>query len=393
MRTRGASHVPVIAAVAVSVSVLATLPLQSAYKGHGNDRDVQALLAVHPELRGQPADSCETCHRAGVAAGPPQAPEPRRVSHCDYCHAVTGFGKKEAGPTLNAYGVSYRAAGRGGEAIRAIAAADADADGAANDAELRQGTNPGDAASHPGAPVAPHRTIAAADLRVLSPVVSARIFLNSTKSRTGDTYFEYRGNRLDQVLDAVGLDAAAESVDLISIDGYETTISLEEVRREWKQAAVVPGLGRDVHGECGWVSYGPAGPGGTAPLAPARILLAFEENGTAFEPARIDPVSGRITGKGPLRAIVPQYDPSLPDLPQTADPACAALIGTEYRFNEGYDHNAGKGVSAVAAIRVNPLPPGTRDADWRSLPGAPARVVIFGALRGQSSTAPRSARR
>ena len=378
--------------VIVAVALLAALPLQSAYKGHGNDRDVQALLDVHPGLRGTAADSCETCHRAGVAPGPPQAPASRRVSHCDYCHAVTAFGKKAAGPTLNAYGTSYRAAGRGGEAIRAIASADADADGAPNDAELRQGTNPGDPASHPGAPVAPHRALAPADLRGLSPVVSARIFLNSTKSRTGDTYFEYRGNRLDQVLDAVGLDAAAESVDLISIDGYETTISLEEARREWKQPAVVPGLDRAARGECGWVSYGPGGPGAAA-LPAARILLAFEENGTAFEPARIDPASGRIVGKGPLRVIVPQYDPGVPDLPQTGDPACSPLVAPEHRFNDAYDHNAGKAVSALAAIRVNPLPPGTRDADWRSLAAGADRLVIFGALRGQSSTAPRSARR
>ena len=47
-------------------------------------------------------------------------PAPRRVSHCDYCHAVTDFGKKEAGPTLNAYGLAYRAAGRGTAAIKAI---------------------------------------------------------------------------------------------------------------------------------------------------------------------------------------------------------------------------------------------------------------------------------
>ncbi|MBP7570796.1 MAG: hypothetical protein KBA95_12115, partial [Acidobacteria bacterium] len=354
--------------------------LQSAYKGHGNDRDVQALLEVHPGLRGTAADSCETCHRAGVAPGPPQAPVSRRVSHCDYCHAVTAFGKKQAGPTLNAYGLAYREAGRGAAAVKAVGARDADGDGTPNDEELRQGTNPGEVASRPGAPPAPRRAYTPAELRALSPVVSARIFLNSTKSRTGDTYLEYRGNRIDQVLDAVGLDPAAESLDLISIDGYETTISLEEARREWKQPAVVPGLDRAARGECGWVSYGPGGPGAAA-LPAARILLAFEENGTAFEPARIDPASGRIVGKGPLRAIVPQYDPGVPDLPQTADPACAGQVAPEHRFSDAYDHNAGRAVSAVTAIRVNPLPPGTRDVDWRTLAGDGERVVIFGALR------------
>ncbi len=371
---------PMVVAAAI-VAVAATWPLQSAYKGHGNDRDVQALVAVHPGLAGTAADSCETCHHAGVVPGPAHAPAPRRVSHCDYCHAVTAFGKKDAVPTLNAYGLAYRTAGRGAEAVKAVAARDADGDGTPNDHELRQGTNPGDAASHPAAPIAPHRTFTAVELRALSPVIASRIFLNSTKSRTGDTYFDYRGNRLDQILDAVGLLAGAESVDLISVDGYETTIAMDEVRRAWKQAAVVPALDRSARGECGWVSYGPGGPGSPRALAAAPILLAFEENGTRLERARIDAASGRIAGKGPLRAVVPQFEPGPPDLPQSVDPRCAEGVAPEHRFHDAYDHNAGKSVSAVVGIRVNPLPAGTRDADWRALAGAGGRVVIFGALR------------
>ena len=367
--------------VVTIVAVAGTRPLQSAYKGHGNDGDVQALLEVNPELRRKAADSCETCHRAGTVPGPRYAPAPRHGGPCDYCHAVTDFGKKDAGPTLNAYGLAYRAAGRGPAAIKAVAAHDADADGSPNDAELREGTNPGEAGSHPGARLAPHRSFTPAELRALSPVVSARIFLNSTKSRTGDTYFEYRGNRLDHLLDAVGLEPGAESVDLISIDGYETTIALDEVRRACTQAALVPALDRAGLGACGWVSYGSGLAASGASLAAGHILLAFEENGAAFEKARIDRASGRIAGKGPLRAVVPQFEAGPPDLPQAADPSCAARVAPEHRFNTAYDHNAGKSVSAVVAVRVKPLPEGTRDVDWRALAGDADRVVIFGALK------------
>ena len=378
MKARGASRVVLLMAVAVAALVPS---LQSAYKGHGNDRDVQALLEVHPGLRGTAADSCETCHRSGTVPGPAHAPAPRHVSHCDYCHAVTDFGKKPAGPTLNAYGLAYRAAGRGAQAIKALDGQDPDSDGVPSGTELRQGTNPGDAASHPGLPLAPHRAFTLQEIRSLSPVVSARIFLNSEKSRGGDTYHHYRGNRLSQVLDAVGLAPGAQSVDVIAIDGYETTLTLDELRRSWPQPRVAGGLDRSNLGECGWVSYGPGPEGGAAGLPAAPVLLAFEENGVMLEPARLDPASGRITGKGSLRVVVPQFEPGPPDLPLTADAACAARVAPEHRYNAAYDHNAGRSVGAVAALRVNPLPRGTRDVNWRALSGGGERVVVFGALQ------------
>jgi hypothetical protein len=113
-------------------------------------------------------------------------------------------------------------------------------------------------------------------------------------------------------------------------------------------------------------------------------MLAFEEGGQMLEKARIEPETGRILGKGPLRALVPQFVVSPPDLPQTADRACEAKVAAEFRFHEAYDHNAGASQSAVVAIRVKPLPRGTRDIDWQS--GAATRlaneeIVVFGAIK------------
>lgn len=363
--------------------VAAVVPMRSAYPGHGDDADIKALLTAGPALRGTPADSCATCHRGGSAPGTAVAPS-RTVSHCDYCHAVFVAGKGDIAGTLNRYGAAYRDAGRGPGAVRLLETRDSDGDGAANGEELRKGTNPGEAASHPSAPVAPRRTYTVPQIRALSPVVSERIFLNSTKSRSGDSYHDYRGNRLDQVLDAVGLSPSAETVDSIAADGYETTLTLQELRSGWKQGRVVPGLSKADAGPCGWVSYGPAGTDGGGLLADAHVMLAFEENGQPLEQGRLETGTGRLLGKGPLRAIVPQSLPSPPDLAQTADPACAAKVRPEHRFNEAYDHNAGRGVGAIIAIRVNPLPVGTRDVDWqtpaaRSL--AAGEVLFFGALK------------
>jgi len=112
--------------------------------------------------------------------------------------------------------------------------------------------------------------------------------------------------------------------------------------------------------------------------------MAFEQNGKALPKAAPDTGTGRLSGTGPLRMIVPQFQISPPDLQQTADPACAARVAPAYRFHEEYDHNGGKSSFAIVAVRVKPLPKGTRDADWQT-PAlqhlANEEVVFFGALK------------
>ncbi len=116
------------------------------------------------------------------------------------------------------------------------------------------------------------------------------------------------------------------------------------------------------------------------------VMLAFEENGQPLEPARFDAATGRLAGKGPVRVIVPQFRISPPDLPQFADPACSAKVAAEHRFHEEYDHNGGASSYAIVAVRVKPLPKGTRDIDWQSgATRALAReeIVFFGVLKAR----------
>ena len=115
------------------------------------------------------------------------------------------------------------------------------------------------------------------------------------------------------------------------------------------------------------------------------IILAFEEDGKPFQKAAVDPVSGRINGHGPLRVITPQNPPAGPDLSQRADPACAAKVPPERRFHEEYDHNGGRSPFAIVAVRVKPLPAGSRDVDWASMRDqlqAKDEIVFFGAIKG-----------
>ena len=379
MRSARAAIVTCILITAAVAAVV--VRVDGAYKGHADDRDVSALLDTYPALKGGPADSCATCHQSGTVTPPTGGS--RHENHCDYCHSVHVRGGGDVKLTLNAFGSAYLAAGRGAAAIRSLAQADADGDGATNEVELLKGSDPGDKASHPGVPAAPARTYAAASIRTMSPVVDQPVFLNTTKSRQGDAYNLYRGNRLWDVLQKVGLAPGANSVDMISLDGFEVTLTLDELRRAWPQRAPTLGLGPDTLGACGWVRYNVPGLAAGAPLPDASILLAFEENGKALAPATMDQATGRIVGTGPARLVVPQFRPSPPDLPQSADAACTPKVDPAVRFNDEYDHNGGRSSFAIVAIRVKPLPAGTRDIDWQT--AAPRRakageIVIFGAL-------------
>ena len=371
--------------IAAAVVLIATG--YSAYKGHADDSDVDALLAAYPKLKGTAMDSCATCHRSGEVPDSGRPGKMRRENHCDFCHVVHGYQKREAKETLNRYGAAYLAAGRGAKAVQALANKDADSDGFSNDAEFLKGTNPGAPESNPSARIAPSRIHTAAEIRTMSPVVSETVFVNTAKSRSGDSYNGYRGNRVFELLQAIGTADAADSVDFISLDGYERTQTIDELKKAWPQGAPVTGLGVEQLGACGWVNYNAPGLDAKRMLPAVNILFAFEENRKKLESAGFDPETGRIIGAGPIRLIVPQARLSPPDLGQRADPACANQVAESYRFHEDYDHNGGKCSSAIIAVRIHPLPKGTRDFEWETVREqfiASEKIVFFGALKPQS---------
>jgi len=53
--------------VSISLSVLFALMgiAYSAYKGHADDSDINAILAVYQNLKNTAADACATCHKSG----------------------------------------------------------------------------------------------------------------------------------------------------------------------------------------------------------------------------------------------------------------------------------------------------------------------------------------
>jgi hypothetical protein len=374
-----------LSAALVACAVVAMLsPLYSAYKGHADDRDIEAVLSVYPALNGTPADSCATCHLSGDVKDSAAAGRLRHENHCDYCHAVFVRDKRDVRETLNRFGLDYLAKGRNVAAVRALAANDSDGDGFTNEAELKAGTNPGDANSNPSMPAAPSRAYTVSALRSLAPILDLPVLLNTPKSKSGDAYNDYRGNSLWALLQAVGVSETATAVDLLSADGYEHTFTIDELKRSWPQGPPVMGLGKQELGACGWVTYASRRLEAGKPLPSAPIMLVFEVNGQPLEKARLDPATGRLVGQGPVRVIAPQFRISPPDLPQFADPSCQDKVAPAYRFHEEYEHNGGASSYGIVAIRVTPLPKGTRDIDWQSAAVrslANEEIVFFGALK------------
>ncbi|MBN2318862.1 MAG: hypothetical protein JXR49_07285, partial [Acidobacteria bacterium] len=284
-----------IAVSVAAVMALATVAGISAYNTH-KEKDSDLFIKTYPHLAGTGMDGCDACH-GRISALPPGAAEGKAVilSSCDSCHRTTDYGRRQ-GDTLNGYGSHYLNAGRDEAAFAAIAALDSDGDGFGNEAELKAGTNPGDPQSAPDKKPAPHIEVALSGLVQKGvPAYVQTIFVNVTKSKGGDSYSDLRGFKLIDVLEAAGLTEEATSIDVISLDGYMTTFSIEQLRRSYPQAAPAMGLDNTTLGECGWVRYGAGNLKEGIPLPDADILLTYEENGELYPPASINS-EGRLTG-------------------------------------------------------------------------------------------------
>ena len=369
----------VVAALMLSVIVSA-----AAYRTH-TEPDSDLFFKTYPQVLGTRMDGCDACHVRIVALPPGETSgKGVQLSACDSCHRLTDHGRKQ-GNTLTSYGLDYKKAGRNAEAFAAIAKLDSDGDVASNAAEIDAKTNPGDRRSAPNKRLAAHAVLSYDDLvRKGIPTYEQAIFVNVSKSKDGDSYSDLRGFKLIDVLEAAGMAKGAESVDVISLDGYMTTFSIRQLRRAYPQAAPVLGLDSEALGECGWVRYEARNLKPGVPLPNANILLTFAANGQEYPPARINDQQ-RLVGSGPFRVVAPQMkSPGIPDISSRATDACVQKVSEQYRFNRDYEKNSDYCVKAVVAIRVNPVPPGMMDIHWPQYAQKAIddkSIVIFGAIK------------
>ncbi len=359
-----------------------------AYVGHENDADMRGFIRQYPGAAGTRLDDCQTCHRGGVRGTDAE----REVSPCGYCHLVvfpneryrTGV-PKDYQATLNSYGLDYKKAGRTFDAFGAIAGLDSDGDGHANAAEISDLRNPGEAASRPGLPLAPTVSLGWDEVRKL-PAHSQFLLMNKSTQRR-DEYVTYKGVRIIDLLSAMKIYlTGATGITVFAPDGYSSDFSLEDVSAPFPQgfyydaplafgdpemallekpASVPPG-----------VSNGKRIPGAL------WLMLAYERDGRPLDISAYEKATGRLVGEGPYRLVKPQKhvmgDRQRPGRPDRS--VNAKTYGDGWDYSDRIDHNAGAGARGACVIRVNPVPEGYEEYDWKN--GWPLigekKIVIYG---------------
>ena len=359
-----------------------------AYVGHENDSDMKGLVQYYPAAIGTRLDDCQTCHRGGVRGTDTE----REVSPCGYCHLVvfpngrykTGV-PKDYEATLNAYGLDYKRAGRTFEAFRAIEGRDSDGDGHANAAEVADLRNPGDAASRPGLPQAPTIALGWDEIRKL-PAHSQFLLMNKTTQRL-DEYVAYKGVRIIDLLSAAKIPlAGVTGITVFAPDGYSTDFSLEDIGAPFPQGyyydAPLAFGGSDLALLEKPASVPPGIENGKRIPGTLWLILAYEREGKPLDVAAYEKATGKLVGEGPYRLVMPQryvmgdrQKPGRPDRSVNAE-----KYGDGWDYSDRIDHNAGAGARGACVIRVNPMPQGFEEYDWKN--GWPLigdkKVVIYG---------------
>jgi hypothetical protein len=349
---------------------------------------MQGFIRHYPAAAGTRLDDCQTCHRGGVKGTDAE----REYSPCGYCHLLAypnpryGTGvPKTAADTLNAYGLDYRNAGRTFEAFAAIAGSDSDGDGHANAAEIAGLRNPGDPASRPGLPQAPTLTFGWDEIRKL-PVHSQFLLMNKT-TQPLDEYVTYKGVRVLDLLSAANIYlTGVTGVTVFAPDGYSSDYSLEDIAAPFPQGyyydAPVALEGSDLALLEKPASVPPGVGNGKRIPGALWLLLAYEREGKPLDVSTYEKATGRLVGEGPYRLVMPQRhvmgDRLRPGRPDRS--INAKKYGDGWDYSDRIDHNAGAGARGACVIRVNPMPEGYEEYDWKN--GWPLigdrKVVIYG---------------
>jgi hypothetical protein len=338
--------------------------------GHPNDRDMVAFLHAYPALEGTRLDDCATCHCGGgpdCAEVAVEGQEVRPTNACDWCHTKDHHDDQPAYPrthrqTLNHFGLAWHEAGRDAAAFVAIAGQDSDGDGATNAEELASEHFPGDARSLPGQDPAPLGIFTLPQLQALPQ--REQLLLSNAPSTTRDHYGRHRGVAMRDLLEAAGVDLTdpgITGVTLVAPDGYRKEVAWERVINAAPASRVHGGLDVATLGEdCGWVDYPPGVRDGDS-IPESWAMVAWAVDGQELEPVALDVATSKLSGDGPLRAMVPQAVPGRPDRVRGDGPSGC---DDGYDFDPDLDHNAGWNVRGLVALRVDPLPEGLEDLDW-----------------------------
>ena len=350
------------------------------YSGHTTDADADNLVNVYPETVGTRLDDCKTCHRAGV-----EGTDTEKIYNvCDYCHLLefpddslaTGV-PAAFEDTLNVYGLAYADAGRDRAALSAIRSADTDGDGYANDVEIRELRYPGDPDSRPDQPLAPIIELTFSDIDAM-PMHEQFMLMVTTKQQFDD-YVSYGGVTVSDLLDAAGVDLdGAEGITVFAPDGFGKDFSMEDIARQFPNGIFhrTPVFDDPLMELVNYPDPLPASyrDGDEIPDA-LRLMVAVSRAGAPLDMSYYDGESGKLTGEGPYRLVIPQSVPSRPDRGKSYGP-----YNDGWDYDPEIDHNAGACVRGACVIRVNPMPEGYEEFDWKNGWSLieDGKVVIYG---------------
>jgi len=210
--------------------------------------------------------------------------------------------------------------------------------------------------------------------------------MNKTTQRL-DEYVTYRGVRVVDLLAAAKIPmTGVTGITVFAPDGYSTDYGLEDINAPFPRGYYYDGP-LSLEGPDKALLERPAvvppgvKDGKRIPGSP-WLLLAYEREGDLLQPAAYEQATGRLVGEGPYRLIKPQRDlkgdPARPGRPDRS--VNAETYGDGWDYSARIDHNAGAGARGACVIRVNPMPEGYEEYDWKN--GWPLigekKVVIYG---------------
>jgi hypothetical protein len=380
------------------VLVLFTAHVGFAAYNHLGDTDSVNFRTAYPDKVGTKLDSCTLCHTGGNYT-PPGGKE-STLGSCQYCHAVTNYGAdlSEATllKTLNSYGLAYKNNGRDAGALQRISGLDSDGDGYSNAVEIAAIRYPGDSKDDPSKAPAPYRVFTREQLEQM-PQHTQFLLMNASKS--DDSYTQYSGVALENLIEAIMLDSAT-GITVYSPDGFATyhPFSPSTNPNSYHVFGIYP-QGTFYYDERadiaihppdppnyvngGWCNYSsPSAAGrtnGSAIFNPEglKMMLAFKRDGEYLTPGVLNS-QNKLDGEGPFRVVPPQKNPGPPD-----QRSSSKNQGVIWPYDSYADHNAGFSSRSVTIIKVEPLPEGTTDIDlleagWSYIDAN--KIVVYGAI-------------
>ncbi len=363
---------------------------------HEDEKDGPRFQSAYPERAGTKLDDCSLCHTGNTYTT--KRGDLVRESSCDYCHKTYGYDASgNIVDTLNPYGLDYGKAGRSESAFSAIENKDSDGDGYTNIDEINAVHYPGYSEDDPSMNSAPSIEFTLEEIEEMAHHAQFML-LNAT--RQNDLYVEYEGIILEDLLEEAGMiKDNSTSITVYSPDGYSKSFPLESegtgpyVNGQYPEASFWYDEEADL-ANGGWCDYSATGCTGRLHGDPLTVdgglwmLLTYKRNGAYLESAFLSE-ENKIQGEGPFRVVPPQWLPGYPDQGATSD--SRSLVWT-YDADEIYtSHNSGNSPKASAAIRIDPMPEGTIEPDWRTLETDGGwdyinskKIIIFGNIKVSS---------